>query len=80
MWSTLCTLDNSGEPSHYKQAVLSEDWRNAMKEEFEALQKQGTWELLPPPINRNVIGSKWVYKIKKDQDGKVSRHKARLVA
>ncbi|KAM1701493.1 hypothetical protein ACFXTN_024755 [Malus domestica] len=51
-----------------------------MKEEFVSLQKQGTWELVPPPVDRNVIGSKWVYKIKKDQDGKVSRYKARLVA
>ncbi|TQD96115.1 hypothetical protein C1H46_018258 [Malus baccata] len=73
-------IHDSLEPSHYKQAVLSEDWRNAMKEEFVSLQKQGTWELVPPPVDRNVIGSKWVYKIKKDQDGKVSRYKARLVA
>ncbi|XP_070662205.1 uncharacterized protein [Malus domestica] len=66
--------------SYYAYASDNQDWRNAMKEEFEALHKQGTWELVPPPVNRNVIGSKWVYKIKKDQDGKVSRYKARLVA
>ncbi|XP_070662309.1 uncharacterized protein [Malus domestica] len=69
-------IHESSEPTHYKQVVTSENWRNAMKEEFEALQKQGTWELVPVPQNRNVIGSKWVYKIKKDQDGKVSRYKA----
>lgn len=51
-----------------------------MVEEFTALQKQGTWELVPPPSNRNIIGSKWVYKVKRDQFGKVSGHKARLVA
>lgn len=68
------------EPSHYKQAVMSEDWRNVITEEFTALQKQGTWELVPSPENRNVIGSKWVYKIKRDPKGKVSRYKARLVA
>ncbi|KAM0982243.1 hypothetical protein ACFX2A_015487 [Malus domestica] len=78
-FTAILDIHDSLEPSHYKQAVLSEDWRNAMKEEFVSLQKQGTWELVPPPVDRNVIGSKWVYKIKKDQDGKVSRYKARLV-
>lgn len=51
-----------------------------MTEEFLALQKQGTWELIPPLFDKNVIGSKWVYKIKRDQEGKISRYKARLVA
>ncbi|KAB2607785.1 hypothetical protein D8674_010953 [Pyrus ussuriensis x Pyrus communis] len=78
--TAILDIHESSETTHYKQAVTSENWRNAMKEEFEALQKQGTWELVPVPPNRNVIGSKWVYKIKKDQDGKVSRYKARLVA
>lgn len=44
------------------------------------MQKQGTWELVHPPINQSIIGSKWVYKIKRDQNGKISRYKARLVA
>ncbi|CAN6716764.1 unnamed protein product [Malus baccata var. baccata] len=51
-----------------------------MQEEFNALKAQGTWELVSPPENRMVIGSKWVYKIKKNFDGSVARYKARLVA
>lgn len=51
-----------------------------MQEEFDALQAQGTWQLVHSPSNRSIIGSKWVYKIKKNQDGSVSRYKARLVA
>lgn len=51
-------IHDSSEPSHYKTTVLSELWRNAMIEEFNALQKQGTWEFVPYLENRNVIGSK----------------------
>ncbi|XP_070668346.1 uncharacterized mitochondrial protein AtMg00810-like [Malus domestica] len=51
-----------------------------MQEEFDALQTQGTWVLVPPSSDKNVIGSKWVYKIKRNSDGSVLRYKARLAA
>lgn len=51
-----------------------------MQEEFNALQTQGTWVLIPHPCDKNVIGSKWVYKVKRNSDGSLSRYKARLVA
>lgn len=51
-----------------------------MDEEIDALQKQGTWSLVPCPANKNIIGSKWIYKVKKNLDGFISRYKARLVA
>ncbi|XP_068317132.1 uncharacterized mitochondrial protein AtMg00820-like [Pyrus communis] len=51
-----------------------------MQEEFDALKAQGTWRLVPLPSNIEVIGSKWVYKIKRNSDGTISRYKARLVA
>lgn len=51
-----------------------------MQEEFDTLKAQGTWRLVPPHENRTVIGSKWVYKVKRNLDEIVSRYKARLVA
>ncbi|BBG96954.1 hypothetical protein Prudu_005925 [Prunus dulcis] len=36
-----------------------------MQEEFDALTVQGTWVLVPPPPNINIVGSKWIYKVKK---------------
>ena len=42
--------------------------------------ENNTWDLVPPPENKNVIGSKWVYKVKRNADGSVERFKARLVA
>ncbi|XP_020700205.1 uncharacterized protein LOC110112350 [Dendrobium catenatum] len=51
-----------------------------MSQEFQALQSQGTWILVPPPNNQNVLGCKWTYKTKYHSDGTLARHKARLVA
>jgi hypothetical protein len=48
--------------------------------EFAALQQQQTWQLVPPSSDQNIVGCRWVYKIKRNTDGLVSRYKARLVA
>ena len=51
-----------------------------MDNEFAALQRQGTWTLVPPSPSQNLVGCKWVYKLKHNSDGSISRYKARLVA
>lgn len=50
-----------------------------MQDEYDSLQAQGTWSLVPMPDDRANVGSKWVYKVKKNPDGSVSRFKAHLV-
>ena len=51
-----------------------------MDTEYESLMAKGTWHLVPLPTGRRAIGSKWVFKQKKDSNGEVMRFKARLVA
>lgn len=51
-----------------------------MKEEFDMLTKQGTWKLAKLPDRRRVTSGKWVYKKKRDADGRVKHFKARWVA
>jgi hypothetical protein len=70
----------SAEPSHYVEAAKDVKWRDAMDAEFLALQKNETWTLVPQEAGQNVIGSKWMYKIKYKSDGSVERYKAELVA
>ncbi|XP_041020508.1 uncharacterized mitochondrial protein AtMg00820-like [Juglans microcarpa x Juglans regia] len=68
------------EPSCYTEAAKHLQWRHAMNQEFDALLRNGTWILVPPTDARNVIRSKWVYRIKRKANGDVERYKASLVA
>jgi hypothetical protein len=51
-----------------------------MTSEYEALQCQATWTLVPPSSNQNLVGCQWVYKLKRNFDGIKAHYKARLVA
>ena len=51
-----------------------------MKMEMDSLHSNQVWELVEPPADRKIVGSKWIFKQKGDADGAVERYKARLVA
>ena len=51
-----------------------------MDVEFQALQRQQTWSLVSAPPNVNLVGCKWVFKLKLNSDDSILRYKARLVA
>jgi histone deacetylase 1/2 len=68
------------EPNTVNEALSDEKWVSAMQSEYDALMKNKTWHLVPPPHGKNIIGCKWVYKVKKNADGTVDRYKAWLVA
>jgi hypothetical protein len=55
-------------------------WVNAMHVELENFERNKVWTLVDPPRDVNVIGTKWVFKNKQGEDGKVVRNKAHLVA
>lgn len=75
----LTAITTPVEPTSFTQAQRSPEWRDAMAAEFSALQQQGTWSLVPRS-HQNVVGNKWVYKIKRRADGQIERYKARLCA
>lgn len=55
-------------------------WQEAIADEMDSLIRNKTWTLSVPPAGKNVVDSKWVFKIKRGVDGGVCRYKARLVA
>lgn len=71
------------EPTNIEDAFSGEhshQWKEAKKSEYDSLVGNNTWELVPPPEGKNVVGSRWVFKVKGDADGSLQRFKARLVA
>ncbi|GBL72856.1 Retrovirus-related Pol polyprotein from transposon RE1 [Araneus ventricosus] len=70
-------------PNNFKESQMvpeRENWCNAKKEELEILKARDVYEIVPRPQNKNVLGNKWVYTLKKDVPGKIKRYRARLVA
>nr|AAL31657.1 Putative Zea mays retrotransposon Opie-2 [Oryza sativa]AAM08711.1 Putative Zea mays retrotransposon Opie-2 [Oryza sativa Japonica Group]AAP51900.1 retrotransposon protein, putative, Ty1-copia subclass [Oryza sativa Japonica Group] len=51
-----------------------------MHEELENFERNKVWTLVEPPSGHNIIGTKWVFKNKQNEDGLIVRNKARLVA
>ena len=51
-----------------------------MEQELKSVEQNRTWELVPLPDGHRPITQKWVFKLKKDELGAVTKHKARLVA
>lgn len=68
------------EPENFDEAMEQEAWRKAMQEEIDVIEKNKTWELVERPREKEIIGVKWVYKVKVNEDGSFQRNKARLVA
>ena len=50
-----------------------------MEEEIEQIENNKTQTLVPKPADKNVIGTKWVFRKKLDENGEITRKKARLV-
>ncbi|CAJ2649804.1 unnamed protein product [Trifolium pratense] len=66
-------------PTNLIDALNDHNWKMAMKDEYDALIENKTWELVPRPSNANVIRSLWIFRHKKKSDGSFERYKAQLV-
>ncbi|GFW97248.1 retrovirus-related Pol polyprotein from transposon TNT 1-94 [Trichonephila clavipes] len=70
-------------PNCYKQAIRSRDaskWHDAMDKEINVMKERKVWDLVDHPDNIKILENRWVYTIKYDENNKIVRYKARLVA
>jgi len=68
------------EPNIIDEALSDDGWTIAMQEELNQFQWNDVWDLVPKPQQKNIIGTKWVFRNKLNEQGEVVRNKARLVA
>ena len=68
------------EPKKVSQALADENWVEAMQEELLQFNLQDVWVLCDLPNGKRVIGTRWVFKNKRDARGNIVKNKARLVA
>jgi hypothetical protein len=73
----------SRDPRTHKEALSCserEKWIAAIKEKLDSLRKHNTYHLAKLPLGQRAVGSKWVFKTKRDVTESITRYKARLVA
>ena len=68
------------EPTNIDETLEDPDWVIAMQEELNNFTRNEVWVLEERPQDKNIIGTKWVFRNKQDEHGVVIRNKARLVA
>eukprot|EP00253_Pinus_taeda_P011439 PITA_11439 len=51
-----------------------------MVEEYESIMKNNVWEVVPRPVAKLVVGSRWIFKVKNAADGSIEKYKAKFVA
>lgn len=68
------------EPTSVEEALQDNDWVLAMQDELNQFCRNEVWGLVPRPKGFNIIGTKWVFRNKMNEQGEMVRNKARLVA
>ena len=74
---------DENEPLSLKEALNRPNeakWKEDVKMEYKSLMYKKTWDLVQLPQNRQPLGCKWIFKIKKKVNGSLDKYKARLVA
>ena len=76
----LASRNSPVEPSTHHQALQDPHWTKAMHAEYQALMDNHTWSLVPKNEDMNIIGCRWIFKLKLKSNGSIDHYKARLVA
>ena len=66
------------EPSSFEEAVQEPTWVDAMVEDYDSIVRNSAWEIVPRPMGKSVVGSRWIHKVMQVADGSVEKYKARF--
>jgi len=75
-------VQEAGDPKTLHEARSHRDWpcwKRGMDHELATSGKAGTCTRVSRPLNKNVVGRKWVFRIKRNADGSLGKYKACLV-
>lgn len=76
----MSAITTAANPRSFSEASHVLEWRQAMDAELHALALNNTWTITKLPPGYHAIGCRWVYRIKYNSNGSISRYKARFVA
>jgi hypothetical protein len=68
------------EPTYFEESIQRKEWEDSMTEEYQSIMKNELWEIVPRPKSKDVVSSKWLFKIKHVVDGSIEKYKERFVA
>ncbi|GJT95818.1 retrovirus-related pol polyprotein from transposon TNT 1-94, partial [Tanacetum coccineum] len=68
------------DPKKLFEALEEEGWIIAMQKELNQFERNNVWTLVPKPHGKTIIGTKWIWKNKMDENGIVNKNNTRLVA
>jgi hypothetical protein len=60
----------------FNEACSNDLWMQAMEDEISQIEKNDTWVLVDLPHGKSIIGVKWIYKLKFNMDGRISKHES----
>ncbi|XP_015167597.1 uncharacterized mitochondrial protein AtMg00820-like [Solanum tuberosum] len=71
----ILTIENK----NVKETLKDADWVNSMQEELHQFERSKVWHVVPRPTHRTIIGTKWLFRNKHNENGVITRNKSRLV-
>ena len=64
------------EPTNVDEALTDDGWILAMQDDLNQFKRNDVWDLVPKPEHKNIIGTKWVFRNKLNEQGEVIRNKS----
>jgi hypothetical protein len=68
------------EPTFFEEVIHKKEWADAMTEDYQSIIKNDVWEIVPRSKSKDVVSSKWLFKIKHVANGSIEKYKERFVA